>query len=51
MRSPKEGSDIEAGKGELRRGRCKRGMGHQAELRGALTQGWQGEGMVQIQRE
>ena len=51
MRSPKEESEIEAGKRERRRGRGRRGMSHQEEPRGALAQEGQGEGMVQIQRE
>ena len=42
MTSRKEGSDIEAGKGELRRGRGKREGYHRVALRGALAQGWQG---------
>ena len=41
MTSRKEGSDIEAGKGELRRGRGKREGYLRGTLRGALAQGLQ----------
>ena len=51
MRSSKEGSDIEAGKGELRRGRGQRGMGRQVQPRGALALGQLGKVMVQTPGE
>ena len=41
----REGSDFETGEGELQRGRGQRGLGHQAELRGALALGCLGKGM------
>ena len=49
--SLREGNDFEVGKGELCRGRGRREGYPQVALRGALAQGWQGEGMVQIQRK
>ena len=44
MTSRKGGSDTEAAKGELRRGRGIRGGYHRGALRGALAPG--GQGMV-----
>ena len=43
-KSSREGSDFEAGEGELARERGRRGLGHQAELRGALEWGSRGRG-------
>ena len=38
-KTSREGSDFKAGEGELARERGRRGLGYQAELRGALAWG------------